>query len=79
MLRPVVQHVAALAPGREVGRAVVGRVVISVAGCQDNPRRPHLAEHVGCADLDAGKHAGTIAPGRRLIVPPPPIAETEHG
>lgn len=78
MLRRIVDHVATLAPCREVGWPVVGRVMVSVPSGEDNPRRPDLAEHVSRADLDADEPAGTIAPGTHLFVPPPPVAEAEH-
>lgn len=74
MLRPVVEHVVAMAPSYEVPRAVVGCVVISMVGGEDNPRHPYLAKHVARADLDADESASTVAPGRRISVPSPFIA-----
>lgn len=67
-----------LAPSREVGWAVVRRVVVSVNRGEHHSRRPYCAEYVGRADLDADEPAGPIAPGRRLIISPAPIAETEY-
>lgn len=74
VLGPIVQHVAALAEGGEVGLAVVGRVVIAMGGCQ---------YHLGRADhaevLDRGKpghgSALAIAPTADVRIPPAAIAE----
>lgn len=46
VFRPVMQHVAALAPRREVSRRVVGRVVVSVRNRQHHPRCPDGRKHV---------------------------------
>ncbi len=78
MLWPIVDHVAALAPSREVGRRVVSCVVVSVRGGQHHPRRPDGRKHVVGADGSADDPASTIAPGRGVIIPPPAIGKAEH-
>ena len=74
MLRPVVDHVAALAEGREVGVRVVRGVMIPVGGGQDHPSPASAAEDVGTGP-DPDPAPPTIAPATGLSVPPTPIAE----
>lgn len=74
MLGPIMDHVASLAPCREVGRGVVGRVVVPVGGGQENSRHARAAEHVhraGEADLPAS----SVTPDTALRVPPSSVAE----
>ena len=75
MPRPIVEHVAALAEGREAGVPVVGGIVVPMGGSQHHPCRPHGSKHVVGTDRDAGDPARSIAPGSRLSVPPAPVAE----
>ena len=74
MLRPVVDHVAALAEGCEVGVCVVGRVVIAMGGCQDDMGLASAAEDID-ARPDPDPAPPSIAPTAGLSVPPTPIAE----
>lgn len=53
MLGRVVQHVASLAEGREVGVPVVGGVVVAVSGCQHDSRASNGTQHVVLADREA--------------------------
>lgn len=78
MFRPIVEHVAALAPRREVGRRVVGCVVVSVRGGQHDTGSPDSRKHVVGADGKTDDPAGTITPGLGLVVPPSAIREAEH-
>jgi len=42
MVRPVVNHVAALAEAFEIAQSVIARVMIEVSRRQYNPGSPHL-------------------------------------
>lgn len=72
MLRPVVNHVAALAEGREVGVRVGGRVMVPMGGCEDDVGPASAVE-----DLSAGPDSDptplSIAPTAGLGVPPTPV------
>ena len=74
MLRTVVDQMASLAEGREVGVGVVGRVVISVSGGKDDFGSAGAAQDVGTRP-DPDPPPPTIAPATRLSVPPAAIAE----
>lgn len=77
MLRPVVQHVAALAKGCEIAGAVVGRVMVPMGGGEHYPRRPDGPEDV-VAGGETNGPPRTVAPGGRPLVPPPPVAEVKY-
>ena len=79
MFRPVVDHVAALAKGREVGVRVVGRVVVAMSGGKDHPRRPHGLEHIVRPNRETDDPPSAIAPGTSLSVPPAAVAEMPDG
>ncbi len=79
MLRPVVDHVAPLADGHEIGVAIVSGVVVAMARSQDHPRRPHGAEHIIAIDREAHNPPRPIAPGSGLSVPPAAVAEMPDG
>jgi hypothetical protein len=71
VMRPIVQHVAALAEGAEVLQPVVGRIAVQVRGCEHDAGHPkpsclHKVGPPGHAPL-------AVPPGRRLLVKPPPI------
>ena len=74
MLWPVVDHVAPLAEGREVGVRVVRGVVIPVGSGQNDPGLPDAAEDVGlCRNPDPP--APPVAPSAGIRVPPAAIAK----
>ncbi len=72
MLRPVVFEVTSLAPSCEVGVPVVGGVVVTVRGRQDDAGAPDAGEAGG--DVDDGDGAVGRAPDVRGVVPPPAVA-----
>ena len=79
VLRPVVDHVAALTPSREVGRRVVGGVVVPMGGGEHHPRRSDDCEHIVDADGGVDDPPRPVAPGRGFRIPPSAVREAEHG
>ena len=74
MLRPIVDHVAALAESREVGVRVVGRVVVAMGGCKDDVGPTSTAEDID-ARPDPDPAPPSIAPTAGLSIPPAAVAE----
>lgn len=77
-MRSVMDHVAALAKGRQIGRRVVGDIVVQVrAGEADE--RPAMAEGVRqvsrCRKIGPNASALAVAPRLALGVEPAPIGE----
>lgn len=72
MLRPVVDHVAPLAEGREVEVAVVSGVVIPMGG-EDDPGPASMAEDVGIQSY-ADPPSPVVAPTAAIRVPPAAVA-----
>ena len=79
MLGPVMVHVAALAEGCEIGVRVVGRVVVTMSGGKDYPRRPYSLQHIVSPSRETDDPPSAIAPGTGLSVPPTAIAEMPDG
>lgn len=77
MLGPVVDQVATLAKGYEVGAGVVERVVVAVRGSQHHTRPAGAAEHVIAAELQSDQTPTAVAPALDLHVPPATIAEMD--
>jgi hypothetical protein len=77
MLITVVQHVAALAEGCQVGVLVVGRVVVAVRGSQHHPRAANPGEQVLVAKLRPEPAALAVAPARDLGIRPPAVPEVQ--
>ena len=75
MLWPVVDYVAALAEGCEVGVRVVGGVVIAMGGCQDDIGPASATENIHCSGPDPDPAPPPVAPATSLSVPLAPIAE----
>jgi hypothetical protein len=74
MLQPVVDHMAALAEGSEVGVSVVRGVVIAMGSGKNDPRSSSLTEDVDpCCDPDPSPPA--VTPASDICVPPAAIAE----
>ena len=73
MVRPIVQHVAALTERAQVLEPIVGRIAVQVR------RREHDARHPTPSRLlEVGPSGGTpsaIPPCRRLLVEPAPIRQ----
>src|ERR1700709_47008 len=74
MLRPVVDHVAPLAEGREVAVRIVGRVVVSMGRGQNDTSPANTAEDIG-PRRDPDPASPPITPPASLSVPPATIAE----
>ena len=74
MLRPVVDHVAALAEGREVGVRVVRGVVIPMGSSEDDPGSTGASEDVSPRS-DPDPASPPIAPPTSLSVPPAAISK----
>ena len=72
MLRPAVQHMAALAERRGVGIRVVARVVVPWGQYHTGHRNRAEILNLG---LNAQDLAITIAPRAHIPIPPPPVAE----
>ncbi len=75
MLRPVVDHVAPLAEGREVDVGVVRGVVIPMGCGQHHPGRAHEDEHIHRPSLQSDPPAPPVSPPAGVGVPPAAIAE----
>ena len=76
MLWPVVDHVAALAEGREVGVRVVSGVVVSMSRGRHDVRHPHPGHEIVEARRAGDRLPLLIALGAQLTVPPAAIRET---
>ena len=74
MLRPVVDHVASLAEGHEVGVCIVRGVVVPVRRGQHHPGPTGEAEDVG-PRRDPDPPASPIKPEASIGVPPATISE----
>ena len=74
MLRSVVDHVAPLAEGREVGIRVVRGVVISMSCGEDNSGLANAAENI-CPKPKPDPPAPAIPPTTSFCIPPAAIAE----
>src|SRR5271165_477033 len=71
MVRPVVQHVAALTECAQILWPIVGRIAVQVRRCEHDARhpKPSCLHKVG----PAGRPSSAIAPCRRLLVEPAPV------
>ena len=73
VVRPVVQHVAALTERTEVLQQVVGRVAIKMRRGEHDPGHPELG---GFHKIWPPRRASlSVPPGRRLLVEPPPVRQ----
>ena len=77
MLVAVVQHVAALAEGHQIGVLVVGRVVVTVGRRQHHLRDPDPGEQILVAQPLPKSAALAVTPSRNFGIPPPAIPEVE--
>jgi hypothetical protein len=73
MLRPIVQHVAALTEGPQILQPVVGGIAVQVRRCEHDARHPKP----GCLHKvgPAGGASTAIPPCRRLFVEPAPVRQ----
>jgi hypothetical protein len=73
MVRPIVQHVAALTEGPQIFQPIVGGIAVQVR------RREHDARHPEPSCLHkvgpTGRTSTAIPPGRRLFVEPAPVRQ----
>ena len=73
MVRPIVQHVAALTEGPQIFQPIVGGIAVQVR------RREHDARHPEPSCLNkirpTGRTSTAIPPGRRLFVEPAPVRQ----
>ena len=76
MMRPVVEHMAALAEAAQVAQAVIGRIVIEVRGGKYDTRRP-AAGHVLEVRPVRGA-AAAIAPGLVAGIEPSSIRQAAN-
>ena len=73
MVRPIVQHVAALTEGSQIFQPIVGGIAVQVRRCENDARHPELSclHKVG----PTGKTSTAIPPGRCLFVEPAPVRQ----
>ena len=77
MVRPIMDHMAALAQAPEIAQPVVARIVIEMRRGQDHPGVPdlHGFHEIG----PSGGPAAAIAPGVLSGVEPPPVGQATDG
>jgi len=78
VVRPVMQHMAALAEGAQVLHPIVGRVAVNMRRSEHYTGRPELGgfHKIG----PPGRTPLSVPPGRRLLVEPPPVRQaTDEG
>src|SRR5262245_37195811 len=73
MVRPIVQHVAALTECAEVGQPVVGWLAVEMRRCKHDAGHPELCclRKVG----PPGHAPSAVAPSGRLLVEPPAVRQ----
>lgn len=73
MVRPIVQHVAALTEGPQIFQTIVGGIAVQVRRCEHDARHPEPSclHKVG----PTGRASTAISPGRRLFIEPAPIRQ----
>lgn len=74
MLRSVVDHVASLAGGREVGVRVVRGIVVPMSSSQNYPCQASLAEYVG-SRFKPDPPAPAVTLPTSFCIPPAAITE----
>jgi len=74
MVRPIVQHVAALTEGPQIFQPIVGGIAVQVRRCEHDARHPEPSclHKVG----PTGRTSTAIRPDRRLFVEPAPVRQT---
>lgn len=75
MLRPVVNHVAALAERLEIPEIVVRRIVIQVGGGENDPGAQAVVRFRRQGCLPADRPTPAVTPALLPDVPPPPIPQ----
>ena len=73
MVRPIVQHVAALTEGPQIFQPIVGGITVEVRRCEHDARHPEPSclHKVGPTSWTST----AIPPGRRLFVEPAPVRQ----
>src|SRR5262249_49876730 len=76
MAGPVVQHVAPLTEGAQIGQPIVRRINVERRGGKNNARHPKCGRfhQIG----PPGRPPTTIPPGRRPLVEPASVRQTAH-
>ena len=71
MVRPIVQHVAALTERAQIFQPIVGGIAVQVRRCEHDARhpKPSCLHKVG----PTGGTSSAIPPCRRLLVEPAPV------
>jgi len=75
MLGAIMDHVASLAEGREVGVRVVAGVVIAMGGREHDARPARTPEHIVDAEGEAHPLAAPITPSAAFGIPPSAVAQ----
>ena len=75
-MRPVLQHVAALAERAQIGHPIIGRIAVEVC------RREHDARHPEPCCLDeirpSSHPPAAVSPRRRLLIKPAAVRQTAN-
>jgi hypothetical protein len=73
MVRPIVQHVAALTEGLQISQPIVGGIAVQVRRREYDARHPEPSclHKVG----PTGRTSTAMPPGRRLFVEPAPVRQ----
>ena len=73
MVRPIVQHVAALTEGPQIFQPIVGGIAVQVRRCVHDARHPEPS----CLHKvrPTGSTSAAMPPGRRLFVEPAPVRQ----
>jgi hypothetical protein len=74
MVRPIVQHVAALTKGPQIFQSIVARITVQVRRGKYDARRPkpNSLHKIG----PTSRTSTAIPPGRRLFIEPAPVGQT---
>src|SRR5690242_12474289 len=74
MVRPIVDHVAALTEAFKIAQPAIARVMIEVGRCQDDAGSPHPGHFLQIGP--PGRPPAPIAPGMTGGVEPPSVRQT---
>ncbi len=76
MMRPVLQHVAALAERAQIRHTIVGRIAVEMCRCKHDAchSEPRCLHEVG----PSGHPTATVPPRRRLLIEPASVRQAAH-